>query len=294
MLKDRADVDDAQQEWGSYVLYRDDLPDRLDSHLNRKRTWKRTSKGCGIVGISFATDCYMDGRAGKITREVVDVLSDHERYARILTRNPILSLQDLDVFKGAGQYVTVGSSIPSMDAEEVGAIEPQAPAPEHRVRGLEELNEAGVQTFVSMSPTYPTQSKEDLRAQLMEIAECDPSVVFHEPINPRGANFKMTVDAARSADQTRLADELERLQKRDRWVEYSLNHLRWMQELGDELDMPVHLWPDKQLLKYADPAEREWLEGWRERQSPEDFANRDTPSTPMPDHPGTANAAGVE
>lgn len=294
MLKDQADVDDAQQEWGSYVLYRDDLPARLDGHLNRKRTWKRTAKGCGIVGISFATDCYMDGRAGKITREVVKILADHQKYVRILTRNPILALQDLDVFQDAGRYVTIGSSIPSMRAEEVRAIEPQAPAPEHRIRGLEELNNAGVQTYVSMSPTYPTQTKQDLRSQLLRVAACEPSVVFHEPINPRGANFQMTVKAAREAGQTHLADELRKLQQHDRWVEYSLNHLRWMQELGDELGIPVHLWPDKQLLKYVSEDERDWLEAWRERQSPEEFAERDTPSSPFPAAPGVAGTVEVE
>src|SRR6056297_1092448 len=39
MLNDAADVEDPQREWGDYVLYRDDLPERLDDHLNRKRTW---------------------------------------------------------------------------------------------------------------------------------------------------------------------------------------------------------------------------------------------------------------
>lgn len=276
MLEEEVDVEDGQREWGNYVLYRDGLGERLDNHLDRKRTWNRSEKGCGIVGISFSTDCYMDGRAGKITRNVVKALADHEKYARVLTRNPNLALQDSDVFQEAGEYVTIGSSIPCMKAEQVRAIEPRAPSPEHRLRGLKEFNDLGVQTYVSMSPTYPTQTKEDIREQLERIAECDPAVVFHEPINPRGANFDMTVQAAREAGEETLARELNDLRDQDYWVNYAISHFKWVQEIGEELDLPIHLWPDKELVKLASPVEAEWLQSWRDRQSPEEFGGRET------------------
>lgn len=158
------------------MLYRDDIIERIDGILDRKQTWKRTPGGQGIVGISFGTDCYMDGRAGKITRKVVESLAAHERYARVLTWNPILSLQDTDVFREAGEYVTFGSSIPCMKAEQVRAIETRTPPPEHRLHVLKEFAEMGVNTFVSLSPTYPTQDRADLREQLFRVAECEPDV----------------------------------------------------------------------------------------------------------------------
>lgn len=281
MLNDELGVDNGQKEWGSYVLYRDDLPEKLDAHLDRKQTWKHTENGCGIVGISFHTDCYMDGRSGKITRGVVETLANHDQYARILTRNPILALQDLDVFEAAGDHVTIGSSIPSMDADRVAAIEPRAPSPQHRVQGLREFADASVNTFVSMSPTYPTQSRDDLREQLELVAECDPDVVFHEPINPRGGNFEMTVQAAREAEQFELAQALEQLTDLDRWVEYAVQHLKTVQELGEELDVPIHLWPDKELVRRTESPVSDWLSGWRARQSPEEFAGRNTPDIRM-------------
>jgi DNA repair photolyase len=285
MLEEEAEVEDPQREWGNYVLYRDGLGEELDTHLDRKRKWKRTEKGCGIVGISFSTDCYMDGRAGKITRNVVDTLSSHERYARVLTRNPILALQDADVFQEAGEYVTIGSSIPCMDADQVRAIEPNAPPPQHRLRGLKKFNEMGVNTYVSMSPTYPMQDKKDLREQLELVAECDPDVVFHEPINPRGANFEMTVEAAKEAGEIDLARELNDLRDQDYWVNYAISHFEWVQEIGKELGLPIHLWPDNELVKLTSSPEAEWLQAWRDRQSPEEFADRDTPKTGMPQLP---------
>jgi DNA repair photolyase len=285
MLKEEADVDSPQQEWGQYVLYRDDIVDRIDGLLDRKRTWKETDGGQGIVGISFATDCYMDGRAGKITREVVRALAEHERYARVLTRNPILALQDEQTFREAREYVTIGSSISSLDADKVRAIEPRAPAPEHRLRGLREFSEMGVNTFVSMSPTYPTMSKSEMREQLERVAECDPDVIFHEPINPRSGNFQMTTEAALEAGEEHLHHELDRLRDQDQWLDYCLRQFTWMQELGEDLDLPVHLWPDKRQLKMTDGAVNEWLTAWFERQSPEAFAGRDIPETEMPEIP---------
>ena len=53
MLKEEVDVDNGQKEWGNYVLYRDGLGDRLDEHIARKRTWRETRRGQGVVGISF-------------------------------------------------------------------------------------------------------------------------------------------------------------------------------------------------------------------------------------------------
>lgn len=281
MLEEEVDVENSQKEWGSYVLYRDDLPKKLDAHLDRKRKWKRTEKGCGIVGVSFHTDCYMDGRAGKITRGVIKTLADHNKHTRVLTRNPILALQDIDVFEEAGEYATIGSSIPSMNASEVAAIEPRAPTPEHRVRGLKKFAEEGVNTFVSMSPTYPTQDRADLRDHLEMLAECNPSVIFHEPINPRGGNFEMTVQAAREAGELDLANSLEQLQDIDRWVDYAVSHLKTVQELGEDMGLPVHLWPDKELVRQTEPPVSEWLSDWRERQSPEEFAGRETPDVEM-------------
>lgn len=201
MLAEEADVEDGQEEWGDYVLYRDDIPDRLPGILDRKRTWRETEKGQGIVGVSFHTDCFMDKRAGDITAEVIRTLADHGKYVRILTRNPMLASSYMDTFEAAGEHVTIGSSIPTLNEEHINAIEPDAPSVESRLRGLQRFADAGVPVYVSMSPTYPTIDTDAKMEELMaRIADLDPNVVFHEPINPRGKNFQMTLEAAWAAD----------------------------------------------------------------------------------------------
>jgi DNA repair photolyase len=281
MLSETVDVDDGQEEWGEYVLYRDDIPDRLPGILDRKRTWHETERGQGIVGISFHTDCFMDARAGDITTSVVEALSNHDRYARILTRNPMLASSYMEVFEDAGEYVTVGSSIPTLDEEEIAALEPNAPSIESRLRGLKRFADADVPVYVSMSPTYPTiDSPGKMRDLLERIAALDPEVVFHEPINPRGKNFEMTVAAAEEAGLFRLANSLVEIQGPDAWLRYACYHFRWVQEIARDLDLPVHLWPDKDLVNRARSDTQTWLSNWRQRQSPEAFAGRETPSNP--------------
>lgn len=287
---DRVDVEDVQREWGQYVLYRDDLPTHLEpvlksfaSERESTRTFETTPRGRGIFGISYGTDCYMDGRAGKITRQCVQLLAEYDHYARVQTRNPILALQDLDVFQEAGEYVTIGTSIPTLDDEAAAAIEPAAPAPSHRLRGLKEFAKAGVQVFVSISPTYPTLDRADLRALLEAVAEVDPAVVFHEPINPRGANFELTKEAAAGAGAAELSQALVEIDAREqRWIDYQLRQFHAVQDIGADLDLPVYLWPDDQLINAVKGQRRGWLQAWKARDSPESFAGRDAPEEPMP------------
>lgn len=271
MLEKRAGVKSGQQEWGSYLLYRDDLPERLHKKLERKRTWDETEDGRGIVMISSGTDCYQDRRAAQITRGCVIELVRHEKPVRILTRSPAV-VRDKDVFKAANGLVTVGSSIPCLDDEMVRAIEPGAPPPSARLNALEEISNDGVPVYVSMSPTYPTQNREDLRELLWTFKKrLDPDVVFHEPINPRGGNFKMTVKAARDAGQDELADKLAKLRDRDTWVEYSRNQLTAVRDIGEDLGVPIHLWPDKEFVKNAGGDEEYFREQREKKTSPEDY-----------------------
>jgi len=279
-----AGIDDPSDEWGSYALYREDLPQNLADDCQRLMgsdddgapRWRTTRRGRGIVGLSFATDCYMDRRTAAITGWALRVLGGHRRHMRVLTRNPKLAAAlhgDLLAGLGRAGLLTVGTSISTVIEGEAGAIEPDAPAIRHRLAGLRKLERKGVPVFVSLSPTYPTHDKDALRATLCEInLYVSPTVVFHEPINPRSGNIDACVEQACETDQFALARALTRIRDTPRWVKYALQQLRWVQGLGDELDLPIHLWPDKRLVSEAPTAaEREWCEAWRSRPSPEGF-----------------------
>lgn len=286
-----AGIEQPAADWGDYALYREKVVQNVADDLHRStRGWESTNRGQGVVGISFSTDCYMDPKAGELTLGVVKALVGHDRSARLLTRNPVLAeAMHGDVYRALpDESVTIGASIPSLDEDEVAAIETDAPPIEQRFRGLEALDE--VPTFVSMSPTYPTQDREDLRTLLETIHDrVAPEVVFHEPINPRSGNFEKCIAAAREAGQTTLANELERITNESEWRLYALRQLRDVQELADEIGQPVHLWPDDDLLENAPTEEqKEWCRAWRHRPSPEAIGNGPACREPYPDAPAIA------
>lgn len=286
MLADRVGVEDGQQEWGSYLLYRDDLPERLARKLDRKQKWRQTDRGRGVVMLSSGTDCYQDRRTAQITRGCVVELVKRGFPVRILTRSPAV-VRDIDVFTEAvrksknldGQLVRVGSSIPCLDDEQVKSIEPGAPVPSSRLRALEKLSENDIPVYVSMSPTYPTQTRSDFDTLLGKFADLGAEVVFHEPINPRGGNFGMTIEAARENGQKDLASELEKISEdRKYWREYSLRQMEWAQEFGEKHGVDVHVWPDKQVIKHIGEKKAAELRAQRKAISPEDIATPPLPS----------------
>jgi DNA repair photolyase len=273
-LADRADVTDAQREWGSYLLYRDDLPERLHAELETGITngSEETERGRGVVMLSSGTDPYQDRRAAQISRGVIHELTTEDIPVRVLTRSSIVA-QDIDLFRQAGELVKVGSSIPSFDREMVNALEPGAPPPMTRWQTLDMLQLEGVSVFVSMSPTYPTMGEHGLHQLLTRALALDPSVVFHEPINPRGENFDMMVEALEEAGLSDAAREFRRLQDVEAWVEYALKHLNWVHQKAEELGgLPIHSWPDRELLRATEGRLRDQLTEMRQAPSPETFS----------------------
>ncbi len=290
---DDAGIEDPAGDWGDYLLVREDLPQHLAQDCQRyladDREWPCTRRGQGVVHMSISTDPYQTPAVAAVTRAAVMVLAGHWRPVRILTRKPHLAAERDAEFLAAlaeRDLVTVGASIPALDEAAVRALEPGAPTVERRLRGLERLADAGVPVYVSMSPTYPTQDREDLRRLLATLQDrLDPTVVFTEPINPRGANYEGCIEAAREAGQVNLARALADCQDPRVWIEYAFRHLRTVQDLGADLGQRVHLWPDERLTEQGSPAERAWAKAWRRRPTPETIGDGPAYREPYPDLP---------
>lgn len=186
--------------------------------------------------------------------------------------------------------ITAGTSLPTLDDDLLQVIEPETPPADRRVTGLAQLERLGVPVFVS--PTYPTMTKADLRAVFERIDEVlDPTVIFHEPVNPRAGNLEDCLAAAEAAGLDDLAAGFQSLTNDDEWVAYALRHLRWAQELAVELDLPLRLWPDKTLETQAPSKdEREWVAAWRQRPTPEEIGDGPTCTDPYPDLPSQQGA----
>lgn len=273
MLEEQAGVDNPQKDWGSYLLYRDDLPERISKGLQETdfSNWKKTRRGRGVVMLSSGTDCYQDRRAAQITRGCVQELTEHGVPVRILTRSPNVT-RDIDLFQEAGNKIAVGCSIPSFDTALVKALEPNAPPPQARWEALDQLFRAGVPRFVSFSPTYPTMDRDEIREALSWFAAVDPAVVFHEPMNSRGKNFEMCLEAVEDVGYDDVAEELRKIQNEDRWAKYAREHIELVHEVSESFDsLKIHTWPDQKLIDATSGKKRRELSKMRRMVSPEVF-----------------------
>lgn len=246
-LRDRG-VEDPTLGWGGYSFLRSDLPKKLESALKKKKAWKTTPAGKGVVMLSSGTDPYQNRETAEITRGAVEVLLRYGKRVRILTRSPLWS-QHASLLNNPN--VTVGMSLPGLDDRESRQLEPNAPPPSCRWRALKQFEG---RKFVSMSPTIPTQTRMDLYEHMAWIAdEIRPEVVFWEPINLRGKNVQLMRDAG--------VDWAEEIAKTPIWADNFERQWEAVTEAEAKLGICVHYWPDPRLGDRCDRFNwRTWID----------------------------------
>lgn len=236
-------VDNPQQDWGEYSFEKANLVEVLKKQLAKKRTFLNTPAGKGVFLFSSGSDPYQDRETAKITRQCVEVLLEHNKRVRILTRSP-LWIKDLDVL--CHPNVTVGASIPHGNDLLSRQIEKHAPSPSSRLRALRKGKNAGCRIYVAMAPTPPLDVLEDgwLQSHLKTLAELDPELIFWEPINPRGSNLGRMEAAGLD-----WAKDL----RGDAWAREFTTQWELVDNFAENLGIrhKIHFWPDKNLIRYV-------------------------------------------
>lgn len=244
-------VTNPQMDWGKYLLVRENIPELLEKKLNRKKTWRVTSSGQGVVMLCSGTDPYQNKETANITRSSVQVLSKYKKRVRILTRG-LLWTDDLDILTRSN--VTVGMSLPYLDDELSRQIEPQAPPPSKRYEALLKGYKAGCRLYVAMAPTPPTMTLDDFKRHLEKIIAVNPEVIFWEPINARGSNGKRMVEAG--------LDFASTVMTKKSWAECFKRQWDDIETAAQEVGCKdrLHIWPDPELRGYVDDIRLEqWL-----------------------------------
>lgn len=175
------------QDWGSYLIIRDNAPEKLEKILSGKRSWKESYQGRGVVLLCSGTDPYQNNRVANITRQCIEILLSYNKRVRILTRSPLF-LNDLDLL--ANTLVTTGVSIPTLDDAFCRTVEMKAPRPSDRYRAIAKASEAGCRVYIAMAPTPPFYTQTDFSHLLTQFLKVNPEVIFWEPINLRGGNVE--------------------------------------------------------------------------------------------------------
>ncbi len=138
-------------DFSSLVLVKVNFPEVLAAELARP-TWRAAS-----VAFGTATDPYqpIEGRT-RITRRSLKVLCGRPTPIGLITRGPLV-VRDADVLAelAAKTSVTVTFSIPTVDEDAWQRLEPGTAHPLQRLRAVNALAKAGVDTGVLMAPIVP-------------------------------------------------------------------------------------------------------------------------------------------
>ena len=120
----------------------------------------------GVVGISTATDAYQPlERKYRLTREILEILKKYSFPVDIQTKSPLV-LRDIDLIKKMD--ASVGITITTFNKELIKSWEPFAPPPDERIRAVEELVNAGINTYIFFGPVHPLMNEEDIRYAMEE------------------------------------------------------------------------------------------------------------------------------
>ena len=116
------------------------------------------------LGFSGITDVYQPAeRHFRLTRACLEVLAEFRQPAGIITKN-FLVTRDLDLLRELARWscISVWLSLTTLDAGLSGRLEPRASRPEHRLRALRLLADAGVPVGVNIAPVIPGLTDHEL------------------------------------------------------------------------------------------------------------------------------------
>jgi len=120
------------------------------------------------ISMSGVTDCYQPAeRHFKITRGCLEVCAEFRQPVGVITKNFLVTRdRDLLAQLAAHQAATVFVSVTTLDADLAGQLEPRAARPEHRLRAIQLLTEAGIPVSVLVAPVIPGLNEHEIPAIL--------------------------------------------------------------------------------------------------------------------------------
>lgn len=125
------------------------------------------------IGLSGVTDCYQPAeRKFKLTRACLEVLAEFRQPVALITKNHLVTrdrdlLGQLATHRAASVYV----SVTTLDADLASRLEPRAARPDHRLRAIRALTDAGVPVGVLAAPLIPGLNDHELPAILDAAAQ---------------------------------------------------------------------------------------------------------------------------
>lgn len=159
------------EEWGAFLDVKEYDTHRLPRSLSGK-----------TVLLSSVTDPYNPYELKyRKSYEILKLLSGTDAHVEILSKSDLM-LRDIDLLKKI-PGLSVGISLNTLDDGFRRDIEPGAPSVERRLKALKTLHDAGIATYLFVSPIFPYIT--DIRAITGKAAESVDRICF-ENLNLRG------------------------------------------------------------------------------------------------------------
>lgn len=154
-------------DFESRIMVKQDAPELLRKAISRP-SWSPAP-----LAMSGVTDPYQPvERKLRITRRCLEVLEETRHPVTVVTKGSAIE-RDVDLLGSLAEidaaYVAI--SITTLDRALQRAMEPRAAPPEHRLKAIRTLTEAGVPVGVNVAPAIPGLTDHEIPAILEAAAE---------------------------------------------------------------------------------------------------------------------------
>lgn len=136
------------------------------------------------IAMGTNTDPYQPiERDYRITRECIAVLAETRHPLTITTKSDRVT-RDIDLLAAmaADHLVAVAVSVTSLDPKVHRTLEPRAPSARKRLAAVKALSDAGVPTYVSISPVIPAITDHEIERIVEAAAEAGAQAAFFLPV----------------------------------------------------------------------------------------------------------------
>jgi len=144
---------------------------------------EQRKKGRIIVG--SVHDPYQNAEAEcKITRELLEVIEQHDFSCHILTKSPLV-LRDKDILsRMESSLVTV--SITSLDEQISKLFEKHVPLPKERLQAIQALSENEIKTGLAVIPILPFITENEFEGLVKSARNYNAQYVLHKHLELKG------------------------------------------------------------------------------------------------------------
>ena len=162
------------------ILVKQNAPALLRGAVSRGRTLRALARDRVVIGT--ATDPYQPAeRRFRVTRGILEVLAEQEGLGvTIITKSPLVT-RDIDLLQRIHERsrLCVHISLITADRELARCLEPRAPTPEARLRGIARLRAHGIEVGVNAMPVLPgiTDAPDIIEELVKALKRADASYV---------------------------------------------------------------------------------------------------------------------